>query len=68
MAKLLIRLVNNVAKLVNADKDVEGILTVLFVPDYSVSLGMCNRRQRRIHPQTEFAFISRDIDPCVRHL
>ena len=38
MAKLVIRLINNVAKVINADPDVEGILTVLFVPDYSVSL------------------------------
>lgn len=39
MAKLVIRLINNVAKVINADPDVQGILTVLFVPDYSVSLG-----------------------------
>lgn len=39
MAKLVIRLINNVAKVINADPDVEGLLTVLFVPDYSVSLG-----------------------------
>lgn len=39
MAKLVIRLINNVAKVINADPDVHDILTVLFVPDYSVSLG-----------------------------
>ncbi|KAG8972721.1 Non-essential glycogen phosphorylase [Tulasnella sp. 425] len=38
MAKLVIRLINNVAKVINADPDVEGLLTVLFIPDYSVSL------------------------------
>ncbi|KAG8910221.1 Non-essential glycogen phosphorylase [Tulasnella sp. 408] len=38
MAKLVIRLINNVAKVINADPDVQDILTVLFVPDYSVSL------------------------------
>jgi len=38
MAKLCIRLINNVAKVINADPDVKDILTVLFVPDYSVSL------------------------------
>ncbi|KAG8852598.1 Non-essential glycogen phosphorylase [Tulasnella sp. 330] len=38
MAKLVIRLINNVAKVINADPDVKDILTVLFVPDYSVSL------------------------------
>ena len=39
MAKLVIRLINNVAKVINADADMKDILTVLFVPDYSVSLG-----------------------------
>ncbi|KIO21097.1 glycosyltransferase family 35 protein [Tulasnella calospora MUT 4182] len=38
MAKLVIRLINNVAKVINADPDLQGILTVLFVPDYSVSV------------------------------
>jgi starch phosphorylase len=38
MAKLVIRLINNVAKVINADPDLHNILTVLFVPDYSVSL------------------------------
>ncbi|KAG8934308.1 Non-essential glycogen phosphorylase [Tulasnella sp. 417] len=38
MAKLVIRLINNVAKVINADPELEGVLTVLFVPDYSVSL------------------------------
>jgi len=38
MAKLVIRLINNVAKVINADPDVQDILTVLFVPDYSVSI------------------------------
>jgi glycogen phosphorylase len=37
MAKLLIRLIVNVGKVINADPDVKGILTVLFLPDYSVS-------------------------------
>jgi glycogen phosphorylase len=37
MAKLIIRLIVNVGKVVNADPDVKGILTVLFLPDYSVS-------------------------------
>ncbi|KAG8838306.1 Non-essential glycogen phosphorylase [Serendipita sp. 407] len=38
MAKLIIRLIVNVAKVVNVDPDVKDILTVLFLPDYSVSL------------------------------
>lgn len=44
MAKLVIRLINNVAKVINADPDVQDILTVLFVPDYSVSLGMAHHQ------------------------
>ncbi|PVG00093.1 putative glycogen phosphorylase [Serendipita vermifera] len=38
MAKLIIRLIVNVGKVVNNDPDVKGKLTVLFLPDYSVSL------------------------------
>ncbi|KAG8974355.1 Non-essential glycogen phosphorylase [Tulasnella sp. 425] len=38
MAKLVIRLINNVAKVINTDPEVQDVLTVLFVPDYSVSL------------------------------
>ncbi|KIM29179.1 glycosyltransferase family 35 protein [Serendipita vermifera MAFF 305830] len=38
MAKLIIRLIVNVGKVINSDPDVKGVLTVLFLPDYSVSL------------------------------
>jgi starch phosphorylase len=38
MAKLIIRLIVNVGKVINSDPDVKGLLTVLFLPDYSVSL------------------------------
>jgi len=38
MAKLTIRLIVNVGRIINADPDVKDILTVLFLPDYSVSL------------------------------
>jgi len=38
MAKLLIKLVNNVAKVVNADADVNKQLRVAFIPDYRVSV------------------------------
>ena len=38
MAKLVIRLVNDVARVVNADPRVRGRLRVAFLPDYSVSL------------------------------
>jgi len=37
-AKLTIRLIVNVARVINADPDVKGLLTLLFLPDYSVSL------------------------------
>ncbi|KAL1406048.1 Non-essential glycogen phosphorylase [Vanrija albida] len=38
IAKLVIRLVVNVAKLVNHDPDVGDLLRVVFIPDYSVSV------------------------------
>ncbi|MBX7105276.1 MAG: glycogen/starch/alpha-glucan phosphorylase [Gemmataceae bacterium] len=36
MAKLIIRLINGVAEVVNSDKVVDGRIRVLFVPDYNV--------------------------------
>jgi starch phosphorylase len=38
MAKQIIKLVNNVARVVNADPETEGLLRVAFLPDYRVSL------------------------------
>ncbi|TCT20177.1 glycogen/starch/alpha-glucan phosphorylase [Thiobaca trueperi] len=38
MAKQIIRLINKVAQVVNADPATEGLLRVAFVPDYRVSL------------------------------
>jgi glycogen phosphorylase len=37
-AKLIIRLINDVARVVNADPAVHGLLKVAFVPNYNVSL------------------------------
>ncbi|ODQ50343.1 phosphorylase-domain-containing protein [Saitoella complicata NRRL Y-17804] len=37
MAKLIIKFINAVARVVNADPEVEGLLQVVFVPDYNVS-------------------------------
>jgi starch phosphorylase len=38
MAKLIIKLINNVAHVVNTDKDVGGLLRLAFIPDYRVSI------------------------------
>ncbi len=38
MAKLIIKLINNVARVVNTDPDTEGLLRLVFLPDYRVSL------------------------------
>ena len=38
MAKLIIKLVNNVAQVVNSDAQTEGLLRVAFIPNYRVSV------------------------------
>jgi glycogen phosphorylase len=38
MAKQIIKLINNVARVVNGDPETEGLLRVAFLPDYRVSL------------------------------
>jgi starch phosphorylase len=38
MAKLIIKLINNVARRVNEDEETEGFLRVAFIPDYRVTL------------------------------
>jgi len=38
MAKLIIKLINNVARVVNGDKATEGLLRLAFIPDYRVSV------------------------------
>ena len=37
-AKLIIKLIHDVEKVVNADPAVRGLLTVAFLPNYNVSL------------------------------
>ena len=39
MAKLIIRFINGIADVVNSDPDMEGLLRVVFLPDYNVKLG-----------------------------
>jgi starch phosphorylase len=39
MAKLIIKLINSVAEVVNGDPDMKGRLRVVFLPDYNVKLG-----------------------------
>jgi len=38
MAKLIIKLINNVSEVINKDKDVNDVLRVHFIPNYRVSL------------------------------
>jgi starch phosphorylase len=38
MAKSIIKLINNVAEVVNADQSIQGKLKLIFLPDYDVSL------------------------------
>ncbi|GCE98972.1 non-essential glycogen phosphorylase [Zygosaccharomyces mellis] len=37
MAKLVIRLINSVAEVINTDRDIQDLLKVFFIPDYNVS-------------------------------
>ncbi len=49
MAKLMIKLVHSVADVVNNDSNVAGRLKIVFLPDYSVSLG------QRIYPAADLS-------------
>jgi starch phosphorylase len=49
MAKLMIKLVNSVAEVVNDDRDVRGRLQVVFLPDYNVTFG------QRVYPAADLS-------------
>ena len=47
MAKLIIKLINSVAEIVNNDKDINGKIKVIFLPDYNVRFG------QRVYPAAD---------------
>ena len=49
MAKLVIKLINNVAEVVNKDPDIRGRLKVVFMPNFNVSLG------QKIYPAADLS-------------
>jgi starch phosphorylase len=49
MAKLIIKLINSVAEVVNNDPDVRGRLNVVYIPNFNVSLG------ERIYPAADIS-------------
>ena len=49
MAKLIIRFINGIAEMVNADPDMDGKLRVIFLPDYNVKLG------EQVYPATDLS-------------
>ncbi|BAU64627.1 glycogen phosphorylase [Stanieria sp. NIES-3757] len=49
MAKLIIKLINSVAEVVNRDPDVRGRLKIVFLPNFNVSLG------QRIYPAADLS-------------
>lgn len=49
MAKLIIKLINSVADVVNNDPDIQGRLKVVFVPDFNVTVG------QRIYPAADIS-------------
>ena len=48
-AKLIIKLINSVAEVVNDDRDVRGRLRVVFLPDYNVTFG------QRVYPSADLS-------------
>jgi glycogen phosphorylase len=49
MAKLIIKLINSVAEVVNRDPQVNNLLQVVFIPDFNVKLG------QRIYPAADLS-------------
>lgn len=49
MAKLIIKLITSVAKVINSDSDVQDRLKVIFLPDFNVKLG------ERIYPAADLS-------------
>ncbi|MFA5859557.1 MAG: glycogen/starch/alpha-glucan phosphorylase [Elusimicrobiota bacterium] len=49
MAKLIIKLINSVADVVNNDPDIHGMLKVVFLPNYCVTLG------QRVYPAADLS-------------
>ena len=49
MAKLMIRFINGIAEVVNADPDMDGALRVIFLPDFNVKLG------EQVYPATDLS-------------
>jgi starch phosphorylase len=49
MAKLIIKLINSVAEVVNNDADIAGRLRVVFLPDYNVTFG------QRVYPAADLS-------------
>jgi starch phosphorylase len=49
LAKLIIKLINSVAEVVNRDPDVRDLIKVVFLPDYNVKLG------QRVYPAADLS-------------
>ncbi len=49
MAKLIIKLINSVAEVINSDDDIRGLLKVVFIPNFNVKNG------QRIYPAADLS-------------